>query len=229
MINILLDMDGVIANFFKQACLYHGRSYMPEEITNYNISEIWGLTNDEFWAPLTGYDFWAGIEPYDYAHEMFEKLKAIAPVTICTAPSYDHNCIAGKLNWLDKHLGVKLNDVVFASKKYLLADEGTILIDDHSEKVRMFSGCGGVGILFPQPWNHGEGGWELIIEKTALEIMQKTEKLTCDRRRLLRKSKLTRIELDRINRIQYILHNPKTDKQIMDEGKRILGLAKNAK
>jgi len=161
---ILLDMDGVLANFFKQACKYHDRPYSPKEITRYNISELWGLSDDEFWEPMQGYDFWANIEMYVYAPRFLRELRKIAPVTICTAPSRDKYCISGKLHWLEKYLGIHTCDVVFANKKWLLANDENILIDDSQAKVDKFSSHGGCGIIFPQPWNNGKGNWASVLE-----------------------------------------------------------------
>lgn len=164
---ILLDMDGVLADFFKQACKYHGKPYIPSEIKKYNISEIWEMSDDEFWEPLQGFDFWSGIEPYDYTEALLQDLRKIAPITICTAPSRDHYCISGKLSWLEKHLKIKTSDVIFANKKWLLANGSNCLIDDSQEKIDDFCRYGGNGIIFPQPWNNGVGNWRSVINKVA--------------------------------------------------------------
>jgi 5'(3')-deoxyribonucleotidase len=159
----LLDMDGVIGNFFKQVCLYHNRHYDPELITQYNISELWGISNNQFWKPLNTLDFWEGIEPYPYMHDFVSGLQALAPVTICTAPSFSHECIQGKVSWLKKHLGLGLTDIVFANRKYLLASPKNWLIDDSQDKVDKFIAHGGNGIIFPQPWNNGVGDWKTVL------------------------------------------------------------------
>jgi 5'(3')-deoxyribonucleotidase len=160
---ILLDMDGVIADFFKQACLYHDRHYEPKSITQYNISELWGLSNNQFWKPINTLDFWEGIEPYHYLNDLFSGLTSLAPVTICTAPSFSHECIQGKVSWLKKHLGLGITDVVFANRKYLLASPRNWLIDDSQDKVDKFIAHGGNGIIFPQPWNNGVGDWKTVL------------------------------------------------------------------
>lgn len=160
---ILLDMDGVLADFIQQACKSHDRPYIPEQINNYNISEIWGLTDDEFWAPMHGYKFWPEIEMYDYAPKFLKELRKIAPVTICTAPSRDKYCISGKLHWLESKLGIPTCDVVFANKKWLLANDRNILIDDSDAKIEKFQQHGGTGIIFPQPWNQGIGSWKTVL------------------------------------------------------------------
>lgn len=160
---ILLDMDGVLADFMRQACKYHDRQYIPEQITNYNFYEMWGLTDDEFWKPMQGYDFWAKIEMYDYAPKFLKELREIAPVTICTAPIRDKYCISGKLHWLESNLQIPTCDVVFANKKWLLANDRNILIDDSQAKIDKFHEHGGTGIIFPQPWNKGKGDWKTVL------------------------------------------------------------------
>jgi 5'(3')-deoxyribonucleotidase len=164
--HIFLDMDGVLANFLKAACFRHNRPYAPKEIVKFDIASHWGISADDFWAPLCGQEFWENLEPYEWADDLYKGLKEIAPVTILTAPSRDPGCIPGKFAWLDRHLGVKSYDVIPTGKKHLLArHKRCILIDDSEAKTSKFREYGGSAIAFPQHWNeYGSLGytWEDI-------------------------------------------------------------------
>lgn len=168
--NILLDMDGVLANFVKATSAAHGREYLPESITQFNMAELWGLSAEEFWSPLSGALFWEDIEPYPWAEELLSELRAIAPVTICTAPSRDPHCAGGKLAWLKRELKIKPHEVVLCNKKYLLARPSNILIDDSDSKIKAFGSQGGRTILFPQPWNEHKMTFTPGLMKTLVSL-----------------------------------------------------------
>lgn len=173
--NILLDMDGVLANFVYAACAAHGRPYQPETLGQYNIAKQWGITAEEFWAPLSGEAFWGNLDPYPWANDLHKALMAIAPVTVCSAPSLDPFCTTGKLLWLKKHLGVGVPNVIFANKKDLLAMPSNILVDDSDRKVDAFTFAGGRAVIFPQPWNSrhlfsDKKAWKQVVKAVETEV-----------------------------------------------------------
>jgi 5'(3')-deoxyribonucleotidase len=168
-VQILLDMDGVLSNFVKGACEAHGKPYEPEKLTQFDMAAHWGITVQKFWEPLQDKSFWEGLEPYPWAEDLLSKLRAIAPVTICTAPSQSHDCGAGKLSWLERELSISSRDVVLCNKKWLLARPRHILIDDSPRKADDFARHGGIAVLFPQPWNDkrslaGDDRWKVAVK-----------------------------------------------------------------
>ena len=150
----LLDMDGVVCNFPMGTIMAHKRQESHEDINQWNIHELFGMPEKEFWEPLKGVSFWENLEPYPWAVEFYSKLKEMGDVTICTSPNADEECIIGKYRWAKRVLGAKVKDFMVGGKKYLMAKSG-ILIDDYIENVNKFRGAGGTAILFKQPWNSG--------------------------------------------------------------------------
>ena len=62
----LLDIDGVLADFQGAACRAHGRSspWVGRAANGvWDMAELWGIAEDEFWAPLCGREFWAALQP----------------------------------------------------------------------------------------------------------------------------------------------------------------------
>lgn len=164
-LHILLDSDGVLANFVDGALEAHGRSSDGHDsIIQWDIADLWGITDEEFWKPLRGRDFWYNLKPYPWAKEMVTKIKERGlEMTIATSPSSDTECTGAKLEWLHDNLGIKMKDVMVGSKKWLMA-KGNMLIDDSNANCDKFINNGGSALVFPQPWNNGIGDWEFIIE-----------------------------------------------------------------
>jgi 5'(3')-deoxyribonucleotidase len=116
------------------------------------------MFNLEFWDRCSGVDFWSSMPMYAGADELYRRLCDLAPVTIVThARLEDPGCVEGKRKWLHDNLGVPDDDMVFASKKWLLANENTLLIDDNDTNVCRFGGANGPAILYPRPWNWARG------------------------------------------------------------------------
>lgn len=166
---ILLDCDGVLADFVSAALLAHDRPETHDEWHYWDFYRRWCLTAEDFWRPMRGAAWWFGIKPYPWAADL---LKALGDVTIVTAPNSDPECPRGKLDWLRAHFGITHKRVVIAERKEILAHPGTVLIDDYSLNVNNFRDHGGNSILFPQPWNcrsaeAGPDAWQTVVEEIA--------------------------------------------------------------
>lgn len=153
---ILVDCDGVLADFVSSAARVHGKS---PEILSWDFWLEWGLEPEEFWAPLATRDFWLGLQPYKWANDFLASLRELGEVTICTSPMHLNTevCIGAKLDWLESYFGIRPVDVMVGRKKWLMAGKGRVLIDDYEENVSKFWQAGGSSILFPQPWNLSAG------------------------------------------------------------------------
>jgi len=132
---ILLDMDGVIANFDDWHFRLTHEIEKPTEFLKAN--------------PLIFY----GLEPYAWAHELIELLQVwTANLFICTN-ALTTKIADIKLSWLINHNLLETPNVIFTENKHLFANPHTILIDDYEGNVDKFRENGGEAILFPQPWN----------------------------------------------------------------------------
>lgn len=156
---ILLDMDGVLADFVNAAFEAHGREFNPDACMGYNLLNEFSMTKEDFWAPIDNYEFWRGLEPYPWSVGLLRQLSEIAPVVLVTTPSKSSDCLKAKREWVEDHLPPMYRDIVMGESKELTASENTLLIDDCDRNVRKFRESGGEAIVFPQPWN---SGWERL-------------------------------------------------------------------
>ncbi len=168
---ILLDQDGVLADFFDAAMLLAGstidtiRLPMPWKYDiiewmniyrdckeSWTYEELWKFCNDP------NRNWWGSLEMYPWASELHQELlKRVYDehhLLICTYPQPHQECYGQKINWIRHFLPRQnLNAVMMGKQKHLFAKPHHILIDDTDENVDKFRECGGRAILFPQPWN----------------------------------------------------------------------------
>lgn len=157
---IILDMDGVLAEFDKAACRVHGlpSDTVPE---NWNWYSEFGITDEEFWAKIhaLGDSFYRDmVTPYPWAQNVVELVRSADDFVVMSSPSNDPAGYAGKKIWLDKHVpGLDPKQLIVGSAKHLLAGPDRLLIDDGPHNIEAFVKAGGCAFTFPQPWNDGAG------------------------------------------------------------------------
>lgn len=160
---LILDLDGVFADFVGGACVVHGRPGF--QVTCWNFYEEWGITSKEFWEPIKrkGDCFYEHIvQPYPWAREL---------LTLCR--KFDKDCVfasvaggehasdySGKLRFVRRHFGDMPLIVMPGNTertpggtKHLLAAPGRVLVDDSGENVIAWREHGGHAVVFPQYWN----------------------------------------------------------------------------
>lgn len=172
---ILLDCDGVLADFLTP-CLGRlnkslGKNVSMEEYPSFNtfaIDSVFGITQDEMWPIIEeGDSFWCNLEPLPWAKTLYDYCSKIARVTICTSPSRKSLCASQKLDWLNKHLGLGINDVMIGGRKDLMARPENVLIDDHLSNIKKFQDAGGKTVLLPSSWNtYG------LTEKDVMKVVE---------------------------------------------------------
>lgn len=147
---ILLDCDGVLADFVTASLELHGKTFEDANVDKWDYFHDWGVTDREFFEPM-GYDFWANIEPFPWAQDLLNVLSK-HEVTICTAPILNPECFAAKAEWINKHFDIPFQNIMIGKKKWLMAGNG-ILVDDSEKNIEKFRAAGGRAYLFPQPYN----------------------------------------------------------------------------
>lgn len=159
---ILLDIDGVLADFVGSAFKAHGKTADEYHTTLRNwphgvtwMNEIWKMELQDFWDKINALEeeFWASMPEYMYAHSLYDSLVERADTYLCSSPSLHPACVAGKVKWIQRHFGVKFRKYILTSQKHVAAKPTTILIDDFDINCDKFHKYGGHRILFPQPWN----------------------------------------------------------------------------
>ena len=159
---IFLDMDGVLVDFVSAALACHGA---PDLLDNWppgewSVPQVLGISKEEFWRAIDaqGHVFWANLCPYPWTRQLVDMVASLDPGwTIATAPSRNPACPQGKISWMRSHLdegnGRPFMRFMIGRDKHALAAPRCILVDDSDEKIDAFNEAGGIGILFPQPWN----------------------------------------------------------------------------
>jgi len=153
---ILVDMDGVIADFrgYCSKIFQRDLKSRPGAISD----QLGGLSDQEFWNSCPD-DIFRRLDPTPDAVNLVNYLESLPPTDyewmICTSPGSKMSASADKLIWLNEHFRIK-KQVLFTHDKTSFAHRPkTVLIDDddphpHTEH---FTAQGGIGLLFPRPWN----------------------------------------------------------------------------
>jgi len=164
---VLLDMDGVIADFFTSAIMEHPSALnlgivTPADLeTRYPKDKGWdipsalGVTSGEFWRKIDTYEFWRGLPAFAGAREFVESVSRMVPVAICTSPSLNSDCCKAKVDWINLHIGNQYPVYLcYRGGKEMFANERTLLIDDYDRNVEAFRKAGGRAILVDRPWSN---------------------------------------------------------------------------
>ena len=124
-LTILMDMDGVIADFTTAALKAHHVNpdsdlslVKPEHVDTFNFFEKYGMSEDEFWLPINNTpEFWADIPLYEGAMHFIDDIEDIMvdveeehdiPIKLvfASAPNRQWDCVHGKVKWLYNHFGI---------------------------------------------------------------------------------------------------------------------------
>lgn len=159
MINtIMLDVDGVLANFRKGVHDAFGKSYDYR-----TLSEKWTFWDD--WDDVTGdmvnsicdVLFWQhlpwmhdGNSILDAIYQKFNPLQ----IYLLTTPMNNVESPTGRWAWVRDNIPqFYKRTIITQAPKHLLARPDTLLIDDKDENVDGFREAGGKVLLVPRPWN----------------------------------------------------------------------------
>jgi 5'(3')-deoxyribonucleotidase len=167
---ILLDMDGVIADWFNATLGLYGinttdldlprpweyaihtwiSKYLKIPISNERLIGRVDVAAEQiqFWSHV--------VEPYNYTEALLERLAQYETDIFITTSTERFSPLAysQKVQWLDRYFPqLPRSKIMLGKAKYLMARRNHILIDDYDNNVDSFIEHGGKGILFPQPWN----------------------------------------------------------------------------
>lgn len=141
-----LDMDGVVADFFRGACNLHGYAYSEYPDGEWYMEDVFGISWDEF-AKDMDVEWWANLPKCPDADYIVSK--TISPIFLTS--HMDGRCVDGKHLWVEKHypeIGI-----VFTHDKALVACGSSVLIDDRDTNCNAFLGGGGLAAIhIPSEW-----------------------------------------------------------------------------
>ena len=174
-LNILLDMDGVLADFFTSAVSKLNRetglNFTVESYAKtgkYEMEEVYGITTKQLWDIVDRDQFWYDLSPMPHAAELMNSIRVAGfPIYISSTPTHNPNCVQQKIDWLKKHFGLDAHDCMFGKHKWLMAKPGALLIDDLPSNCKAFSDAGGQAALVPSNWNTPNLTFEEIWSKIA--------------------------------------------------------------
>lgn len=134
---VLLDVDGVLADFVSAFLIVVGRETgvvaTPEQVTGFDICASLDLTREQASRVKRSIGSWPrfarDLTVYPGAIEGVAKLRSIADVYIVTSPwnsnpTWTHD----REDWLMRHFGIPHARVTHTSAKYLC--RGDFLVDD---------------------------------------------------------------------------------------------------
>ncbi len=155
MLEIFLDMDGVLADLRRH--LHDSWHKDGHPFVDDASFARWHAGKDRWISgPILNPEFWEMIPPYPWTQSLYAHACMLGSVRICSNPGraeFSHAAAYGKMAWCQERLHVKPGRVILLRDKYLLARGNRILIDDDEENIQKWREAGGIGVLFPQPWN----------------------------------------------------------------------------
>lgn len=156
--HVYVDLDGVLADFFGGVCDLLEMQPPPAKSFD-GLAAAFGLTDGELWNRIdcAGSRFWSELRPFGWNEELLGIARDIAAdgVYVASSPSWHGSSAAGKMAWMQTHLGQgePFRDFMIGTHKHLLARSRAILVDDSPAQLKEWTRAGGIGILWPQPWN----------------------------------------------------------------------------
>lgn len=144
---IFLDLDDVLNDFTIFALKWYGIDIEYKDIDPADGRDIVKTARNHGFQG----DFWAGLPQSVWRDCPKSGLFGhIDGDFILTAPQTEPSCVAGKMEWINRHWG---KEFIFAVNKGLLSRPGRLLVDDCEDNIKAWETYGGAGILVPRPWN----------------------------------------------------------------------------
>lgn len=185
---VLLDCDGVLADFIDVALdivgVVTGRTYQPEQVTQWDFCAALGLTSDEaaiVKRSIGAYpNLAAGLNLYPGVVDGVRALQEIAEVYIVTSPwNSNPTWCHDREAWLWKYFKIPSARVVHTSAKHLVV--GDVLVDDKTSTLIDWQAAhpSKLAVQWSTPHNRSDGWdgastslWADLRELVCEEIRQ---------------------------------------------------------
>lgn len=165
---LLLDMDGVVANFAKTLIEEYNKTFNAslslDQWTSFEVSHCFGKEAFDKMEPLyNAPGFFEKIEPYPGSLEVINDVAEKVHIEVCSTPTklplsdgkrqLNPHCAFEKFEWIHKHLPVLSNNITLTTRKHLL--QADVLVDDALHNIATWckSNPGGIGFLVDRGWN----------------------------------------------------------------------------
>lgn len=160
MTRILVDMDGVLANWgarYDAGLDRHGDAaiFIPRTADQRHFDLMADRSEDQqaiIRSVMAEPGFYAELEPMPGAIDAVLQMASEFEVFICTSPwMANPTCVQDKLDWVERHLGAPwLSRVIVTSDKTTV--DADVLIDDRPD-IPMVERASWQQVLFDQPYN----------------------------------------------------------------------------
>lgn len=152
---LLLDCDGVLADFTAGLFKEMAPDKNPEDLTSYFLGEYFSPAEmDRIHALLETREFWASLPPVKGALEGVAKLREKFEIFVVSSPwiSCD-GWETVRREWLLANFGISHNRLISCVSKDLV--DGDVFVDDKIDTVRAWAQARdrGLAILFMRPYN----------------------------------------------------------------------------
>lgn len=167
---ILIDVDGVLANFSGHVIRTAGVDMTIDDVTQWDLFSLMGDAGVEAKKRLKDPDWWLGIAPMPGAQDAIDRLRHDGRELIAVTSPWI-SCKGwgwARREWLKACFGIRHNEVIITSAKHLV--RGSMIIDDKPETVRKWSAYNPTlpALLFDAPYNRNDD-WPGRI--TSLETL----------------------------------------------------------
>lgn len=185
-LQLIVDLDGFIANFTRGVTAAHGRPETDGLTGEWNFHHKWGINDEAFYAACDR-PFWANLDVWPDGMAVLKGLVAVygtGPICFLTSPTQTEGTHQGKRDWFRKHVAAlgfnEWADLFIGSAKWKFAHPKAVLIDDSDDNAKKFAAppdhrAGGKAWVPPRPWNHNRdlcdlktGLFDAEMETTAL-------------------------------------------------------------
>lgn len=157
---VLIDVDGVIANFCGAVALYIEDKFNlkidQSKIYGDVRNEAGGLWDDECEAFIRSDGFALNLEEFPGAVDAVKEIMEKHEVVFVTSPYGESKTWCyDRYNWLNERFDITRDDIIFCRDKRFV--QGVSLIDDRFENIQDWARFNNrMGILFDRPWNKKE-------------------------------------------------------------------------
>lgn len=167
---VFLDLDGVVANYTKQACKYLSLEYPKndEGFKDYLWMEkaVGGI--EEYDALVKGEYFWLGIDPYPWAETLIKVVDEASEGNwrFLSKANKDPICVGAKAKWIKKYFPKHYDNLILCrdNKDFHCSSGTDLLIDDSPINVSLWHKKGGVCYF----WN--EVRYDTDVTERILDI-----------------------------------------------------------
>ncbi len=214
---ILLDVDGVLAEFVDHMLPWMGATFRREDICQPDMTVYMDdFQKDRFLRIMDGPEFWRSQPVIEGAQAALESLKSEGHQLVAVTKPHASCAHWTRLRkaWLDEHFPKMFDGFVPTGDKHYV--HGRVLVEDTHANLHSWStfvrNAGRRGVIFDQPWNQGHDdyrrlrGWSSVkgIHSLLTDVQQLHEDKMATLERCCQLGPITRADFANAHGISYM-------------------------